>query len=97
MKKINSLVVFDGKEAKTIEISEGELVKVQGVGSGTCTIKGKLFEDCEWDNICAIKTSDFSKGTTISDTGVWVADISGYSYITVEASGYTKVYMTILG
>ena len=97
MIKMNSFVIFDGTESKVIEINQDEQIKIQGVGSGTYTIKGRLSSDCEWDTVCAIKASDFSKGTAISDTNIWIADVSGYSHITVEASGFTKIYATTIG
>lgn len=97
MIKMNSFVIFDGTESKVIEINQDEQIKIQGVGSGTFTIKGRLSSDCEWDTICAIKASDFSKGATIVDNAIWMADVSGYSHITVEASGYTKIYVTTIG
>lgn len=96
-RNIYSKVIFENGTAEVLETYGAEQIKIQGIGSGSYAIKGRLSSDCEWDTICAIKASDFSKGATIVDNAIWIADVSGYSHITVEASGYTKIYATILG
>lgn len=96
-RNIYSKVIFENGTAEVLETYGAEQIKIQGIGSGTYTIKGRLSSDCAWDTICAIKASDFSKGGTIIDTSVWMADVSGYSHVTVNASGYTKIYATVLG
>lgn len=94
---INSVAIYDGDESHIVDVCNGEQVKMQAVGSGTYTLKGRLVSDCDFDTICAIKSSDFNKSSTISDNSVWCADVSGYSQITVEADGVDKVYVTIIG
>lgn len=94
---IDSTIIFDGSSAKILNVSGGEQVKIQGVGSGSYTLKGRLSSDCSFDAIAAIKASDFSKKTEIVDDSVWCADVSGYSQITVEADSFDKIYVTIVG
>lgn len=96
-RNIYSKVIFENGTAEVLETYGAEQIKIQGIGSGTYTIKGRLSSDCEWDTVCAIKASDFSKGTVITDTNIWIADVSGYSHITVEASEFTKIYATTIG
>lgn len=96
-RNIYSKVIFENGTAEVLETYGAEQIKIQGIGSGTYTIKGRLSADCAWDTICAIKASDFSKGSAVNDTSVWIADVSGYSHVTVSASGYTKIYATVLG
>jgi hypothetical protein len=93
---ITSEMLYDA-EPKVIDVVGGESVKMQAVGDGVFTLKGRLSNECEWDTICAIKASSFSKSSSIADTSVWFADVSGYSSITVENEGFTKIYATIIG
>lgn len=94
---INATTIYDGKTAKIVDVVGGEQAKVQAKGSGTFTLKGRLSPDYDFDDIAAIKASDFNKTTIISDNSVWCADISGYSQITVEADSVDEVYVTIIG
>lgn len=94
---IDSDMIFDGTEAKILSVNGGESVKIQGVGDGVYTLKGRLSNECEWDTICMVKASSFSKSSAVADTSVWFADVSGYTAITVENEGFTKIYATILG
>lgn len=96
-RNIYSKVIFENGTAEVLETYGAEQIKIQGIGSGSYALKGRLSADCAWDSICVIKASDLSQNTTVSDTSVWVADISGYAHITVEASGFTKIYATVLG
>lgn len=93
---IDSTTIYDGTPA-ILDVNGGEQVKIQGVGSGTYTLRGRLSADCSFDDIAAIKSSDFTKRTEISDDSVWCADVSGYSQITVTADGFEKIYITIIG
>lgn len=95
-KILNSTIIYDGT-ARIIDVCGGEQVKIQGVGSGTYTLKGRLSSDNSFDAIAAIKSSDFSKRTQITDDSVYCADVSGYSQITVTATSFEKIYVTIIG
>ena len=97
MNKINSLVIYDGIKTEVLNISDDETIKFQAIGSGTYSIKGKIANDCAWDDICAIKASDFETSLNINDNAVWIADVTGYSQITVEASGFDKIYCVTVG
>ena len=97
MTRISSDYVYENGKAKVVDVIRGEQAKIQAIGSGTYSLKGRLSADCDFDDIALIKASDFVKSSTISDNSVWVADISGYSQITVEADGVDKIYMTIIG
>lgn len=93
---IESTTIYDGT-AKVLNVNGAEQCKIQGIGSGAYTLKGRLSSDMPFDAICAIKASDFAKKAEITDESVWTVDISGYSQITVEASGYNKIYVTLVG
>ena len=94
---INSTIIYDGTTAKIVDVSGGEQAKIQGVGSGTYTLRGRLSSECAFDDIATIKASDFSKKTEVSDDMVYCADVSGYSQITVDADSFDKIYVTIIG
>lgn len=94
---IDAVTIYDGKTAKIVDVVGGEQVKIQAKGSGTYTLKGRLNPAYDFDDIAAIKSSDFNKTTTISDNSVWCADVSGYSQITVEADSVDEVFATIIG
>lgn len=94
---IDATTIYDGKESKIVDVFGGEQAKVQAKGVGTFTLKGRLNPSYDFDDIAAIKASDFNKTTAISDNSVWCADISGYSQITVEADGVDEVFVTIIG
>lgn len=93
---IDSTIIYDGTPV-VLNVNGGEQVKMQGIGIGTYTLRGRLSADCSFDDIAAIKSSDFSKKTNITDSSVWYADVSGYSQITVNAEGFEKIYVTIIG
>lgn len=94
---ITNTEIYDGTSAKILDVINGEQVKIQGVGAGSYTLKGRLSSDSAFDTICCIKVSDFSKATSITNTAVYSADVSGYSQITVEASDFDKVVAVIIG
>lgn len=94
---IDAEYIYEDGKAKVLNVMGGEQAKIQAVGSGTYTLKGRLSPDCEFDDIAAIKASDFIKSSTIEDESVWCADISGYAQVTVEAFDVDKVYITIIG
>lgn len=89
--------IYDGSTAKVVNVIGAEQVKVQAIGTGTYSIKGRLNSDCPFDVICAIKASDFAKKSSITDSSVYNADVSGYAQITVEASGVDKVIAVLVG
>ena len=89
--------IYDGKDAFVLDVVNGEQVKIQGVGSGSYTLKGRLSPDCAFDSVCAIKVSDFSKKTEITDDSIWSADVSGFAQITVEAESFDKIVAVIIG
>ena len=93
---IDSTIIYDGTPV-VLNVNGGEQVKMQGIGVGTYTLRGRLSSDCSFDDIAAIKSSDFSKKTNITDSSVWCADVSGYSQITVNAEGFERIYVTIIG
>lgn len=93
---IDSTTIYDGT-AKVLNVSGGEQVKIQGVGSGTYTLKGRLSADCAFDGIACLKASDLAKKTEVTDDSVYCADVSGYAQITVEADSFDKIYVTIIG
>ena len=93
---IDSTIIYDGTPV-ILNVNGGEQVKMQGVGAGTYTLRGRLSSECSFDDIAAIKSSDFSKKTNKTDSSVWCADVSGYSQITVNAEGFEKIYVTIIG
>ena len=94
---ITNTEIYDGTSPVVLDVLGGEQVKVQSVGTGTYTLKGRLSSNAQFDTICAIKVSDFSKKSEITDTAVYSADVSGYSQITVTASGVDKVIAVIIG
>ena len=93
---IDSTIIYDGTPV-ILNVNGGEQVKMQGVGAGTYTLRGRLSSECSFDDIAAIKSSDFSKKTNITDSSVWCSDLSGYSQIIVNAEGFEKIYVTIIG
>lgn len=96
MKRLSSVAIYDGGESKIISVSSGEQVKLQAIGSGSATLRGRLNSECNWDSIALLKGNDFSKSDSINSTEVYMADCSGYTEITIEASGFVKIYATIL-
>lgn len=96
-RRISNVDIYDGTEAKIIDVINAEQVKTQAVGVGTYTIMGRLDANCPFDTICAIKASDFAKKSSITDTSVYNADVSGYAQITVEASGVDKIVAVLIG
>lgn len=94
---INAQPIWEGNRAKVIEIFGAETVKMQGVGSGTYSVKGRLSSDAEYDLISLVKASDFSVVPEVTDSGIYIGDVTGYRDITVEASGFDKIYCVTVG
>lgn len=89
--------IYDGTTAQVVDVVGAEQCKIQGVGSGSYTLKGRLSTTASFDTICTIKVSDFSKKSEITDTAVYSADVSGYSQVTVEASGLDSITAVLIG
>lgn len=89
--------IYDGTTAKVVDVVGAEQIKVQAVGTGTYTVKGRLNSNAQFDTICAIKVSDFSTKSTISDTAIYTGDVSGYSQVTVDASGFDSITAALIG
>lgn len=97
MTRISADYIFENDEAKILSISKGEQIKLQGIGSGTYKLKGRLSTDCAFDEICVVKATTLATTREVSDTSVYIADISGYAQITVEALGFDKIFATVVG
>lgn len=94
---VTSELIYDGETAKELYVYDAEQIKLQAKGTvGTFVLKGKLAHSTSYDNIRLIKANDFSNRTTVTDTSVYIGDVSGYSYITVEVTGFTEVYASLI-
>ena len=94
---LTNKAIYDGTKAIIISTSGAEQIKLQAIGSGSYEIQGRIDPSCEFRTISAIKASDLSKGDTISDTEIWMADVSGICQVTVDATGFDKIMAVTLG
>lgn len=92
---VTSELIYDGT-AKELYVYDAEQIKLQAKGTGTFVLKGKLAQSTAYDSIRLIKANDFSNRTTVTDTSVYIGDISGYSYVTVEVTGFTEVFASLI-
>lgn len=83
--------LFNGNEPSEWLVAAGREIKLQCIGSGTATLKGRVSEEAEWATIGLIKLSNFTIASSISDTEVYTADVSALHSVTVEASGFEAV------
>lgn len=97
MTRIIADYIYEDDKAKILSISRGEQIKLQGIGAGTYKLKGRLTVDCDFDDVCTVKANSLATVKEVSDTAVYIADISGYSQITVEAMGFDKIFATVVG
>ena len=98
IKKLWEGYLFDGKHTPLIEVGQGTYIKLRGEGEGgTAVLKGILSEDTPACNIGLIRCSDLAKRKQLLTENVYMADISGFQYITVRSNGFSSVYGTIYG
>lgn len=94
---IHNGIIYDGTTAKEIVVYDSEQIKIQAKGTGSFVLKGKIAGSYSYDTIRLIKASDFSTRSTVTDTAVYVGDVSGYTNVTVEASGFDEIYCILIG
>lgn len=98
IKKLWEGYLFDGKRTQFVEVGQGTYIKLQGVGEGgTAALKGVLAEDTTLCPIGLIRCSDLAKRKQIVTGNVYMADISGYQYITTQSNGFKSIYGVIYG
>ena len=99
-------VMLDYNKVEKIN-SELDKKCIQGIPLGSVKIKipnvleyEKHLSSVVFKSIAEVSVKDiknFSKKTNITDSSVWCADVSGYSQITVNAEGFERIYVTIIG
>ena len=90
--------LFDGKRVPLIEVRNGTYIKIQGKGQGgTATLRGTISEDASLSPIGLIRCSDLAKRKKILTEEVYMADVSGYRYVSVQSNGFNSVYAVIYG
>ena len=88
--------LYENGIATEMKVATGCDLRIQGVGSGEFTVMGKLTANGTAKPLAMIRMSDFQKVSSISDNEIYAGDVAGLYSITVEASGVTKVYASIL-
>lgn len=86
--------IYD-KYAPLIGVKDGQYIKLQGQGSGYCNLVGILNENCSSSNIGLIRTCDLRYRNKACTENIYMADISGYKYISVQNGGFKKIYCVI--
>lgn len=94
-------LLFDGKRLYIHENNGGTCIKVQGEKSHYATsdtianLKGYLSDETPAVNIGLIRCKDLAKRKQLLTEDVYLADITGYKYITVQSNGFNKIRATI--
>lgn len=97
----NKGYLYENGESKEMIINNGTDIKIQGMGAtkGSYKLVGKLTKDSDNVPLSVINTKDFSTksgGTSITDNGIYIADVSGlYSVSVPSCSGFTAVYAKV--
>lgn len=89
--------LFDGKRIYLTEVKNGTYIKLQGQGTGTATLKGTISEDVSLSNIGVIRCKDLAPRRQLLTDDVYMADVSGFQYVSVQVSGMKSVYAVIYG
>jgi len=84
--------LYDGKRIPIIEVLNGDYLKFQATGTGMCRIKGILSENTTPTTIALIRCKDLKPSKNTSTNNVYMCDVSGYQYITVETTGFKNIY-----
>lgn len=78
--------------SKRLEIKPNVgLLRIEINGSGTLVAKGVLDKGNTPYLISAIKCTDYSKVTSMSEAGLYILEVSGLRYIDFELSGSATV------
>lgn len=89
--------IYSGGESEEWKVGMSREVKIQGVGSGTYTLLGKMTAEADFAPLQLISTADFSLSSSASDTNIYAADVAGLHSIKVVASGFDRVFACAYG
>lgn len=94
---VQSGSLYDGSSTVELKNLTGWDVRIQATGTGSCKVVGKLTANGEAKVLSLVRMSDFAVVDTITDNEIYATDASGlYSISASNASGFTKVFATIL-
>lgn len=84
------------KEVKIYNLIGSDL-RIKATGTGSCQVVGKLTSSDDWKVLSLVKLKGFDVVDTVTDEEIYAADVSGIYSISVQnASGFTKVWATVL-
>lgn len=84
------------KEVKIYNLTGSDL-RIKATGTGSCQVVGKLTSSDDWKVLSLVKLKGFDVVDTVTDEEIYAADVSGIYSISVQnASGFTKVWATVL-
>lgn len=94
---INKEIVFDGQgtaaTSKAFGCTNAATLKVQleGTGEGvSLSIKGRVGNEMDYENIAIFKDSDLSQLSTISTNGTYSCDITGFDSVVADLTAITS-------
>lgn len=90
--------MYQNNRSPFVMVNDGQILRLQAKGTGSCTLKGVLaFDDVQVVDIATIRCNDLEVRHKINTTHIHSADISGYDYIYVDVNGFDSVYGVIYG
>ena len=93
---VQSGSLYDGSVIELKNLT-GWDTRIQATGTGSCKVVGKLTANGEAKVLSLVRLSDLAVVDTITDNEIYATDASGlYSISVSNASGFTKVFATIL-
>lgn len=88
--------LYENGKTMELQVGIGADIKVQGSGTGSFQIVGKLTKNGAEKVLMLVNLSNFSTVDTIKTEDVYAGDVSGYYSVTVKnVSGVNKVWVTI--
>lgn len=66
------------------------------ITSGTLTVSGKIQKENNFSLLSAIKASDYSKVSSISDPGIYTIDVNGLYSIQLNLTGIGNVVYVLI-
>lgn len=80
-------------QSKELRITTAQEMKIQGAGSGTYKIYGRLTSDGVAKPIVLINASTFDVTNTGTNDNIYICDVAGlHSIYADDISGVTKIY-----
>lgn len=90
---LNMEYIYEQGESKDLFVEHAQEAKIQGTGSGSFKVYGRLTRDGEAKPLTLINASTFEMTDTGKGNEIYICDVSGLRCIYAnEVSGMSRIY-----